>query len=487
MILRRLIPLTTLFVFLSVLPVGQISLFAQTQSSESRPFGPSPVVIAKKAKQISRVSSPLRVENVRYHTHKKYTRVVLDLPARTTLRELKNTKRNRVTIELAKSRLSTRALRKIQSREFPKSITIKEGAGQTVKVTLDLTALHKYTVLTLRRPNRVVVDLFYSKKKQVTATRKTPSLADQHNTPSSASLTVKTKRLSDSPQAKKKNILQKLKPAATSPLKKKTIAKQVTPTSKPASPSKGKAAATSKPFPSRSPVFTAKHIKDLVVVIDPGHGGKDPGAIGKKGTKEKHITLKIGYYLKDLIQKRLGSTVFLTRNKDTFLDLEKRVAFANKKKADIFISIHVNSHPQKTIKGLEVYHFGKASDPRALEVAARENGMKLEDNAPAWQFIIADKLNDQKIEQSQTFAWTTNKTLVKTLQASYTVKDHGVKTAPFYVLRFTTMPSILAEVAFVSNPEEEKRLRSKAFQRKLAEGMYKGIQSYFKTAFPTLS
>jgi len=244
---------------------------------------------------------------------------------------------------------------------------------------------------------------------------------------------------------------------------------------------------TTKPAPPSSSFFTAKHVKDLIVVIDPGHGGRDPGATGKRGTKEKHITLKIGQYLKDLIQKRLGSTVLLTRNKDTFLDLEKRVDFANKKKADIFISIHVNSHPQNKIKGLEVYHFGKASDPRALEVAARENGMKLEDNAPPWQFIIADKLNDQKIEQSQTFAWTTNKTLVKTLQASYKVKDHGVKTAPFYVLRFTTMPSILAEVAFVSNPEEEKRLRSKAFQRKLAEGMYKGIQSYLKTAFPTLS
>ena len=223
------------------------------------------------------------------------------------------------------------------------------------------------------------------------------------------------------------------------------------------------------------------------MVIDPGHGGRDPGAIGKKGTKEKHITLKIGNYLKDLIQKRLGSKVFLTRTTDTFLDLERRVEFANKKKADIFISIHVNSHPQTRIKGLEVYHFGKASDPRALEVAARENGMKLEDDAPPWQFIIADKLNDQKIEQSQTFAWTTNKTLVKTLKASYTIKDHGVKTAPFYVLRFTTMPSILAEVAFVSNPEEEKRLRSNAFQKRIAEGIYQGIRSYLKTAFPALS
>ena len=113
--------------------------------------------------------------------------------------------------------------------------------------------------------------------------------------------------------------------------------------------------------------------------------------------------------------------------------------------------------------------------------------MKLENGAPPWQFIIADKLNDQKIEQSQTLAWTTNKALLKTLKASYKVKDHGVKTAPFYVLRFTTMPSILAEVAFLSNPEEEKRLRSKAFQQQLAEGIYKSIRSYLKTDFSALS
>jgi len=444
MILHRLIPLKTLLIFLSFLPVDTISLFAQTQSSDPSAFGSSPIIIAKKAKQTSRVATPLRVKNIRYHNHKKYTRVVLDLPAGRTLKKATDTRRNRTTIELAKLQLSSRALQKIKNRKFPKGITIKEGSGQTVTITLDLTALHKYKLQTLRDPNRVVIDLFYSKKKQVRVSKRTPG---------------KTK-----------------KPAKAS----------VTPP-KPALPSKGKAAVTTKPVPPRSTIFTAKHVKDLVVVIDPGHGGRDPGATGKKGTKEKHVTLKIGQYLKDLIQKRLGLTVLLTRNKDTFLDLEKRVEFANKKKADIFISIHVNSHPQKKIKGLEVYHFGKASDPRALEVAARENGIKLEDNAPPWQFIIADKLNDQKIEQSQTFAWTMNKTLVKTLNASYQVKNLGVKTAPFYVLRFTTMPSILAEVAFVSNPEEEKRLRSKAFQKQLAEGIYKGIRSYLKTAFPTLS
>ena len=326
---------------------------------------------------------------------------MLDLPTRAILKESK--KGNLAKIELAKSRLSKRAFRQIHSQTFPKSIAINEGAKGTVVIALNLNALSKYELQTLRNPNRLVVDLFYSGNKLMVASKRKKTTG------------------------KTLNKSQKKKHAPKPP-----IVTRATKSSK------------KTPRLAAAAVSVNKRIKELVVVIDPGHGGRDPGAMGKKGTKEKHITLKIATYLKNLIRKRLSLRVLLTREKDMFLDLEKRVEFANKNKADLFISIHVNSHPQKSIKGLEVYHFGKASDPRALEVAARENGMTLESGAPPWQFIIADKLNDQKIEQSQTFAWTTNKTLVKTLKASYKVKDHGVKTAPFYVLRFTTMPSILA-------------------------------------------
>lgn len=221
-----------------------------------------------------------------------------------------------------------------------------------------------------------------------------------------------------------------------------------------------------------------KPFKEMLIVIDPGHGGKDPGAIGRKGTQEKHITLAIAERLKNLLKKRLDTRVTLTRDNDRFLSLEDRVQIANQKKADVFVSIHVNSHPKKTVHGLELYHFGKASDPRALAVAARENGTPLKNGAPAWQFILADKLNDQKIDESRNFAWMTREVLVKALKKHYPINDHGIKTAPFYVLRFTTMPSILAEVAFVSNPIEEKRLRDVSFQRRMAEGIFRGIKTY---------
>ncbi len=212
------------------------------------------------------------------------------------------------------------------------------------------------------------------------------------------------------------------------------------------------------------------------MVIDPGHGGKDPGATGRDGTQEKTIVLQVAKTLRDMLQKRLGAKVFLTRSSDVFLNLKKRVKFAEENKADLFISIHANSHPMRSIQGVEIYYFGKASDPRSLAVAARENGMELKENDPLWQFIIADKLHDQKIEASRNFAWTISKTLIPALRKAYTIKDHGVKTAPFHVLRSTPMPGILAEIGFISNPAEEKRLRDKTFQGNLVEGIYQSIR-----------
>ncbi len=218
--------------------------------------------------------------------------------------------------------------------------------------------------------------------------------------------------------------------------------------------------------------------RDMVIVIDPGHGGKDPGALGRKGAREKDIVLKIANRLRKLLRKGSSAKIFMTRESDTFVKLEDRAAFANTHKADLFISIHINSHPKRSIKGLELYHFGEASDPRALEVAARENGTPLEDNAPEWQFILADKLHDKKFEDSLEFAWTTKKALVKYLKPFYKIKDHGVKTAPFFVLRMTTMPAILTEIAFISNPTEEKLLTSSTYQKRMAQGIFEGIKAY---------
>ena len=214
------------------------------------------------------------------------------------------------------------------------------------------------------------------------------------------------------------------------------------------------------------------------IVIDPGHGGKDPGARGIRKTEEKDITLKVGLQLRELLGKQSGVRVLMTRDRDVFIELEDRAKFANSHEADLFVSIHVNSHPSRTVKGIEIYHFGEAKDQRALEVAARENGTPISNTGVGWEYLVADLLTTKKIEESLELAWNAKEAMVSQMNGQYVVTDHGVKTAPFYVLRFTSMPSILAEIAYISNSDEEDLLRRPAFVRDVAQSLYHGIVSF---------
>src|SRR3989449_855482 len=217
------------------------------------------------------------------------------------------------------------------------------------------------------------------------------------------------------------------------------------------------------------------------IVLDPGHGGKDPGAIGPGGLTEKEVVLDVARHLRDLLQDRLGKKVLLTRDKDAFVELDDRAKFANRHKADLFVSIHINSHPRRATHGIEMYHFGIASDRRAMEVAARENGDNIDHARDFLDMIKADLALSKRIEESQNLAWETKLALVNHVGAHYFLEDLGVKTAPFYVLRYTAMPSILVELAFISNPIEERRLRQPDFREKVAEGLFEGIRNYLNS------
>ena len=218
------------------------------------------------------------------------------------------------------------------------------------------------------------------------------------------------------------------------------------------------------------------------IVIDPGHGGRDPGARGQRGTEEKDITLKVALKLRDLLRKQPGVLVLMTRERDQFIELEDRAKFANGQEADLFVSIHVNSHPQRSVKGIEIYHFGEAKDQRALEVAARENGTPLSSTGVGWEYLVADLLTAKKIEASLELAWTAKEAMVTNLNGQYALVDHGVKTAPFYVLRFTSMPSILAEIAYISNSAEEELLRTSHFTTRVAEALVDGINTFLASS-----
>lgn len=222
------------------------------------------------------------------------------------------------------------------------------------------------------------------------------------------------------------------------------------------------------------------------IVIDAGHGGKDPGARGYyRGAREKDITLSIAKKLAKKIRSRLGCEVILTRDNDKFLTLEERTALANTENADLFISIHVNAHRNKHAFGTETYFLNLATDEESIRVAAMENATSKK-NISDLQTILMDLMQNAKINESSRLAGYVQGHMVKDLNKKYrNIKDKGVKQAPFYVLLGAQMPAILIETAFISNARECKRLMDPNFQSRLCDGIVRGIEQYIQETSPT--
>ncbi|MEF3168678.1 MAG: N-acetylmuramoyl-L-alanine amidase [Deltaproteobacteria bacterium] len=214
------------------------------------------------------------------------------------------------------------------------------------------------------------------------------------------------------------------------------------------------------------------------IVIDPGHGGKDPGAIGPSGLKEKDVALSLSRKVAKELRDKLGCDVILTRDRDVFLPLEERTAIANAKKADLFVSIHTNAAPNPDARGIETYFLNFAVDEDAMRVAALENATSKK-RIGELQGILNDILKNSKVSESSRLAGAVQKALIEEVKGKYaSVKDLGVKQAPFFVLVGAQMPSILVETSFISNETEERRLRDEAYLASLAEGIADGIISY---------
>jgi N-acetylmuramoyl-L-alanine amidase len=232
----------------------------------------------------------------------------------------------------------------------------------------------------------------------------------------------------------------------------------------------------------QKPVFAAN--KDTLdnhkisrIIIDPGHGGKDPGAIGPRGEKEKDITLAVSKELAARLHED-GFETLLTRRGDTFIPLEERSAFANKKKADLFISVHVNANEKVSLRGVETYFLNLTTDASALKVADRENAIASKSMSDL-QFIIKDLTLNARINESSRFASSIQKSIISSLgKAGHSNKDHGVKQAPFYVLMGAQMPSILIETGFITNATESKLLQNKSYQNSIIKGIISGINLY---------
>ncbi len=376
---------------------------------------------------------PIIVRDLRAWSTVDGTRLVLDLNHKAAFAETHLRNPDRVVIEVTNAILGKSSKQRVSGGTIPQLFQVAQSRPRVVTITLARSHGSTYKAFSLTNPDRLVIDTYHKSKDQI------QPIGETSTTSPSAPATP----MAAPPTIPSPTVTEPVRPIAPKPA---------------------------------SPVQT--------IVIDPGHGGKDPGTIGQHGTTEKDVTLKVGLLLKELLSTLPQTRVVMTRERDAFIELEDRAKFANGKNADLFISIHVNSHPHKGIRGLEIYHFGEAKDQRALEVAARENGTPLNNTGVGWEYLVADLLTTKKIEHSLELAWTAKQAMVTSLNGRYSTIDHGVKTAPFYVLRFTTMPSILAEIAFMSNPAEEEQMRTQPFLAHMAESIFEGVKTYLRTNPP---
>ena len=243
------------------------------------------------------------------------------------------------------------------------------------------------------------------------------------------------------------------------------------------------------PAPQPSPLPAAPATKEdmqararagkLRIVLDPGHGGWDLGTIGREGLMEKNLVLEVAKRLGSLLESRLGAEVIFTRDDDDYVSLEQRAELANHDRADLFISVHANYSSLATARGVETYYSSFFSPPEAREIEFRENGNRLE--------VTHAKLTGlelkEKVDESRKLATEVQRALHTTLASqSAGIRNRGVREASFVVLTGTEMPSILAEISFVSSPTDEEKLRSAEYRQQIADALYKGIEHFASTS-----
>ena len=383
----------------------------------------------------SSLSGDVTVHGIRYFSDKDYTRVVIDLSDGAEYKShwLKEDpsiqKPPRLMIDINGSVIADDIAREITIKDgLLSSVRLGYHAGEKrTRVVLDSENIKDYSVLPLSSPSRIVIDVFRTPRGQMLA---------------SASSTSKGGVV----------------PSVGSPVKELPPANSIE-------------------LPSNMTMSSVFGLKIKTIVIDAGHGGKDPGAVANK-LKEKDIVLDIAKQLRDYLKQDPSLTVYLTRDKDVFLSLEERTAIANKRKADIFISIHTNSARNTAASGLETFVFNVTSDKSALEVAALENQASTKSMSDL-QDILKDLLRYSKLEDSLSLAGGVQKSMIKSSGAAKS-EDRGVKQAPFYVLMGATMPAILVEAGFISNKKEAEKLKKPEYRKKLAKGIYDGVREYIK-------
>lgn len=394
----------------------------------------SPVKSSLQRSSLGGSAIPIKVTGVRHWSDDQHTRVVIELnhltpfKVNTLAASQKDNSNARLYIDLfGAKRGKGLAAAQVVNRGVVKKIRVGEN-HKSSRIVCDLKYLTRYNVLELQDPPRIVIDIASSK---------------------GAVLKSNHPQIQSTPKVGQRDIA--------------SVLDQVT---------------SDQPMRIHLPDIATKTKGKLRIVVDAGHGGKDPGAVGSKKLYEKDVVLKLAKKLASRLKRNLKCEVLLTRNRDVFIPLRQRTAYANEVDADLFISIHANASNNKKAHGIETYYLNFSKNDKAVAVAARENGMSIQEMGDL-ELILFDMMANAKINESSRLAAQIQTSLVKSLKRKYSnVKDLGVRQGPFHVLLGATMPSVLVEVAFISNKQEAKRLKSNTYLERVAEGIVVGVKRY---------
>jgi N-acetylmuramoyl-L-alanine amidase len=464
-----------------------------------------------------------QVTGMRFWSHADSTRVVIQTtgPVEYKVDRAFNPDRLFFDVLHAQPRIGPkRYFSRVVADKLVRKVRIAETAPGTTRIVFDLTGPGQFHVSKLEAPDRLVIEIrppdlhtgdmpgkgresarprpafVYPPLPVTSLTRSRVLLAGTAPLPEPRPLYVPY--LIDVTHA-----LAAAKPPLSRHPVRSTVAQSTVALSTVASPDPGASALAAKvtppsaPLPYRPPAHSAGYdampkasenasrsltralgLKVNRIVIDAGHGGHDQGTSGPNGILEKDVVLDVALRVAKLLETRMGAEVILTRSGDTFIPLEERPAIANSRKADLFLSIHANSSPAPAVAGTETFFLNFTNSPAALDVAARENSGADKSVGELRDLIQSITLND-KIAESQTFAQTIQNSIFGQAQRSNAAaRNRGVKRAPFVVLIGASMPSVLAEIGFLTNSRDEANLAKPEYRQKIAEALYKGVSQY---------
>lgn len=486
---------------------------ARANATEAKPQPPKPAEGTKSEVQASPLQGPLSAKSegrhpepresrpsgisvvlkeLRYWNSESQTRLVIatEQEARFFQGTLENPAR--VFVDIQNARLAAQLEGKTYSLNdgYVKKVRFGQPKPDVARIVLDIDSIQKCQVFTLSAPARIVIDLTGNRRKGPEAVTSTSNIAwvvkQGEPLADELDLPLPTRKPSTAAKEEKRAVVRSAATEATvspvhspEPKDRKALAASAEALQEPPNLTKSSQARASLPKSdgTRSLIRTLG-LKIGRIVIDPGHGGHDTGTVGPSGLIEKDLVLDIAVKLKKLIEDRLESEVILTRDDDTFIPLEERTAIANQSGADLFLSIHANSSRNHKVSGVETFFLNFASSADAAEIAARENSSS-QKTVFELQDLVQKITLREKVDESREFAHIVQKAMATQLhKARSQTRDRGVKQAPFIVLIGANMPSILSEISFVSNPADEKLLKSSNYRQKVAEALCQGIEAY---------